>query len=135
MAEGWPLDKPEYDEKGKFNPAYFPSDIDIALKRDEENTYITRMEKGLEELEKLNGKIESPDLAIVLLGVDPYEKDELLSTDSLKLSEEQMLQRDQSIYRFLSDRNIPSAYTMAGGYGRDSWKAHYNFLSWILKNE
>jgi len=134
MAEGWPLDDPEYDEGGNFNPAYFPSDIDIAIKKGEENTYINRMEKGLKELERLNGKNERPDLAIILLGVDPYEKDELQSTESLKLSEKQMLQRDQSIYKFLNDRNIPSAYTMAGGYGRYSWEAHYNFLSWVLKN-
>jgi acetoin utilization deacetylase AcuC-like enzyme len=135
MAHGWPLDEPEYDSKGIFNLAYCPSDIDINVESGDEETYISRLKTGLEQLESLNGKIEKPDLAIVLLGVDPYEKDELASTDLLKLSAEQMLERDQLIYNFLNERNIPSAYTMAGGYGRFSWEAHYNFLHWVLKND
>lgn len=135
MAEGWPLDEPEFDEDGKFNPAYARSDIDIAVKSGEENVYNSRLKEGLLQLESLTGKKEKPDLAIILLGVDPYEKDELESTDLLKLTEKQMLERDKMIYHFLESRNISSAYTMAGGYGRYSWKAHYNFLSWVLGNE
>lgn len=133
MAEGWPLDEPEYNMQGIYNPAYWPSDIDIPIKSGEENIYIERLQTGLSDLENLNGKKEKPDLAIVLLGVDPYEKDELPSTDPLKLTEKQMLERDKSIFHFLNERNIPSAYTMAGGYGNYSWEAHYNFLNWILK--
>ncbi|MBI9098393.1 MAG: histone deacetylase [Spirochaetaceae bacterium] len=135
MADGWPLDKPEYDSAGNFNPAYFPSHIDIPIKRGEEDFYIPRLKAGLEKLENLHGEKEKPDLAIVLLGVDPYEKDELPSTDSLKLTEEQMLERDKLIFHFFNSRRIASAYTMAGGYGRFSWKVHYNFLHWLLKNE
>ena len=133
MAEGWPLDEPEYDENGLFNPAYCSSDIDIAIKSGEEKIYNERLKIGLEQLENLNGNREKPDLAIVLLGVDPYEKDELSSTDTLNLTESQMLERDKIIYNFLNSRNISSAYTMAGGYGQYSWKAHYNFLHWVLK--
>jgi acetoin utilization deacetylase AcuC-like enzyme len=135
MAFGWPLDKPEYDSAGIFNPAYFPSDIDINIKSGEEHTYNARLVQGMKQLENLNGTQEKPDLAIVLLGVDPYEKDELPSTNLLNLTEAQMLERDKNIYHFLNDRNIPAAYTMAGGYGRFSWEAHYNFLHWVLKNE
>jgi acetoin utilization deacetylase AcuC-like enzyme len=135
MSEGWPLDEPEFNEQGVYNLAYCPSDIDIPIKKGEESLYNERLKKGLLELETLSGEKEKPDLAIVLLGVDPYEKDELPSTDSLQLSENQMLDRDKIIYNFLNDRHIPSAYTMAGGYGRDSWEAHYNFLNWVLKRE
>lgn len=130
MADGWPLDKPEYDSEGVFNPAYFKSDIDIPIKSGEENSYIPRLREGLIQLEKRYGK---PDLTIVLLGVDPYEKDELPSTDLMKLTENQMLDRDKEIFHFLDSREIPSAYTMAGGYGHFSWEAHYNFLKWVLK--
>ena len=132
MADGWPLDEPEYDAQGNFNRAYCKPDIDIELRKGEENSYIPRMKEGLSQMEERFGK---PDLAIILLGVDPYEKDELLSTDTMKLTEEQMLERDQQIFGFLDSRSIPSAYTMAGGYGSYSWKAHYNFLNWVLKNE
>ncbi|MDA3938498.1 MAG: histone deacetylase [Spirochaetia bacterium] len=135
MAQGWPLDEPEYDSTGKFNPAYFPSDIDINIKSGEENTYNARLVKGMKQLENLNGIQERPDLGIVLLGADPYEKDELPSTDSLNLTEAQMLERDKIVYNFLNDRNIPAAYTMAGGYGSYSWEAHYNFLNWVLKKK
>jgi acetoin utilization deacetylase AcuC-like enzyme len=135
MSNGWPLDKPEYDSTGKFNPAFFPSDIDINIKIGEENTYNERLLQGLKQMEILKGVSSKPDLAIVLLGVDPYEKDELPSTDSLNLTEMQMLERDKIVHNFLNERNIPTAYTMAGGYGRFSWKAHYNFLHWVLKKE
>lgn len=135
MAHGWPLDKPEYDSAGEFNPAYFLSDVDINMKSGEENTYNMRLVQGMEQLENMNEIQEKPDLAIVLLGADPYEKDELPSTDLLNLTETQMLERDKNIYNFLEDRNIPAAYTMAGGYGRYSWEVHYNFLYWVLKNK
>jgi len=133
MADGWPLDEPEYDNKGNFNQAYCKSDIDIHIQSGEEDSYIPRLIEGMKKLETINKKVKTPDLAIVLLGVDPYEKDELPSTDSLKLTERQMLERDQAVFNFLNSRNIPSAYTMAGGYGRFSWEAHYNFLHWVLK--
>lgn len=130
MADGWPLDEPEFDAQGNFNRAYCKSDIDIELKSGEENSYIPRMTAGLSQMEERYGK---PDLAIILLGVDPYEKDELRSTETLKLTEEQMLERDKKIFDFLNSRKISSAYTMAGGYGSFSWEAHYNFLNWVLK--
>lgn len=130
MADGWPLDEPEYNAQGNFNRAYCQSDIDIEIKSGEEKTYIPRLKEGLLQLEEQYGQ---PDLAIILLGVDPYEKDELLSTETMKLTEEQMLERDKQIFDFFDSRNIASAYTMAGGYGSYSWEAHYNFLNWVLK--
>ncbi len=133
MAAGWPLDTPEYDSNGLYNPGYFPSNIDISIKTGEEDSYLTKMKDGLELLENLSGSLEKPDLAIVLLGADPYIGDELESTNGLNLTEEDMLERDQILFNFLKARKIPSAYTMAGGYGHNSWKIHANYLKWALK--
>ncbi len=74
----------------------------------------------------------SADIAIVVSGVDPYEKDELPSADDLKLSLEQMRQRDLLVFNFLRQRSIPRAYLMAGGYGARSWEAYAQFLEWVL---
>ncbi len=128
MAHGWPLDTPEYDVQGRYNPSYTPSDIDIGIEAGEEPQYVTKLKEGLHTLERFG----LPDIALVVDGSDPYEKDELESTRSLALSEETLLERDLLIYRFLKERNIPSAWVMAGGYGKDSWKIYVNFLEKVL---
>jgi len=128
MAHGWPLDTPEYDAEGRYNPSYTPSDIDIGIEPGEEGLYVRKLEEGLHHLEHFG----SPDLALVVDGSDPYEKDELESTRLLALSEEALLERDLLIYRFLEKRNIPSAWVMAGGYGKHSWKIYVNFLGKVL---
>jgi len=75
-----------------------------------------------------------PDLAVVVSGADPYEKDELPSTQPLKLSLAQLKERDLLIYEFLQQRKIPKAYLMAGGYGEHSWEVYAQFLEWVLVN-
>ena len=74
-----------------------------------------RLREGLARLSETG----RPDLALVVCGADPYELDELPSTAGLKLSLEQLLERDQLVYSFLKTRKIPGAWVMAGGYGRD----------------
>ncbi|GAB4368265.1 MAG: histone deacetylase [Spirochaetales bacterium] len=128
MAHGWPLDTPEYDIQGRYNPSHTPSDIDIGIDSGEEQTYVSRLEEGLHQLEGLG----LPDLALVVDGSDPYEKDELESTRPLALTEAALLERDMLLYHFLSERGIPSAWVMAGGYGQNSWKIYANFLGTIL---
>ena len=132
MAGAWPLDQPEFDDEGNFNPVHHPSDIDIAIKSGEEAVYLERLSEGLHRLENMSEQIEKPDLAIIVQGADPYENDELPSTDNLNLTLDQMLKRDQLVYQFLNDRKIPTAYTMAGGYGRYSWEVYSNFLRWVM---
>lgn len=126
MAHGWPMDSQTEEQ--------YPSDVDIPIESGEEGTYTKRLLKGMESLEEITpgGK---PDLAIVLLGADPYEKDELDSTDTLNLTEEQLLERDKAICSYLDTRRIPAVYTMAGGYGSESWRIHYNFLKWVQLDE
>ncbi|MCX7711446.1 MAG: histone deacetylase [Clostridia bacterium] len=127
MAKGWPLDGPEYIQGG-LNPSFISSDIDIPIESGEEDAYLERLEKGLKKLEALS----TPQIALVVLGADPYEKDELPSTSGLRLSLEQMKKRDLMIYRFLKERDIPQAHLMAGGYGAECWQVYANFLEHVL---
>jgi len=128
MANGWPLDGDEYDPDGKFNPSYTPSDIDIPMAKGEDHLYIPRLQAGLERLDRG----AHPDLAVVVSGADPYDKDELPSTGDLKLSLAQLKERDLLTYNFLKERDIPRAYLMAGGYGESSWEVYAQFLEWAL---
>jgi acetoin utilization deacetylase AcuC-like enzyme len=126
MASGWPLDEPERDADGRLNPSFVPSTIDIPIESGEEHLYVPRLR---EELERLPGR---PDLALVVSGADPYELDELPSTAKLRLTLDQLMDRDRLVYSFLTARGIPAAYVMAGGYGRNSWRVYTQFLEWAL---
>lgn len=128
MAKGWPLEGESHLPDGRLNPAWYPGDIDIPVQSGEEEEYLPRLMRGLEEL----ARDGAPDLAFVVAGVDPYEKDELPSSALLELTREQMLSRDQGVYNFLAERNIPSAWVAAGGYGSSSWEIHAAFLEWVL---
>ncbi|MBW2411691.1 MAG: histone deacetylase [Deltaproteobacteria bacterium] len=128
MAHGWPLDGEPYDSDGNLNPSFTASDIDIPVEAGQDDMYLDLLQEGLRTLEKN----ALPDLAMVVSGVDPYEKDELPSADELKLSLAQMKQRDQRVYSFLKERRIPRAYLMAGGYGEKSWEVYTQFLEWVL---
>lgn len=128
MAEGWPLDGEKYDKEGKLNPSFIPSDIDIPIGSGEEHTYLTRLQEGLKILDAQ----PSPDIAVIVSGADPYEKDELPSAKLLKLSLEQLKKRDVLVYNFLKNKTIPRGYLMAGGYGESSWEVYLQFLEWAL---
>lgn len=130
MAHGWPLDGRPVDADGRPNPSFIPSDVDVPIAAGEESTYIDRLHKGLHQLDALS----RPDLAVVVSGADPYEKDALPSTQELRLPLAQMLERDQLIYRFLSERHIPYAGLMSGGYGPDVWEVYAGFLDWALRD-
>ena len=130
MAKGWPLDGEQYKD-GELNPSFIPSDIDIPIDSGEEHLYLERLEEGLHKLNTL-GK---PQIAVVVMGVDPYEKDELASTKGLNLTLEQMKKRDLLIYNFLKKQNVPQAHLMAGGYGVNSWRVYSQFLEHVLLEE
>ena len=131
MARGWPLDGPRILSDGTVNPAYTLSDIEIPIESGEEPTYLEKLKKGLDAMAAPG----PADLAIVVSGADPFEKDELPSTARLKLTLEQMMSRDQMVYQFLKDRRIPTAFLMAGGYGDEVWKVFSQFLMWVLPKE
>ena len=131
MAAGWPLDGPSRDEQGRLNPSFIPSDIDIPVAAGQEHLYCKKLEDGLGELDSHT----AADIAVVLSGADPYEKDALPSTASLRMSREQLFERDRLVYRFLKQRQIPGAYLMAGGYGDHSWQVYTQFLQWALTDQ
>lgn len=128
MARGWPLDEAPVDAAGQPNPSFIASDIDIPVAPGEEGAYNDRLLEGLEQL----ARRATPDLAVVVSGADPYEKDELPSTQDLRLTRAEMLARNQLIYRFLSERRIPQAGLMSGGYGHAAWEVYADFLAWVL---
>jgi acetoin utilization deacetylase AcuC-like enzyme len=128
MARGWPLDQPERDREGRLNPSFIPSTIDIPIEPGEEGLYNPRLQVGLERLAGAG----RPDLALVVCGADPYELDELPSAAGLRLTLEQLLERDQMVYAFLKSLAIPGAWVMAGGYGQNTWKVYAQFLEWAL---
>jgi acetoin utilization deacetylase AcuC-like enzyme len=128
MARGWPLDEPESDERGRLNPSFIPSDVDLPVEPGEEDRYVSLLAEGLERLAGLS----VPDLAVVVDGADPYEHDELPSTSLLRLSLAQLLERDLLVYDFLQRRRVPSAWLMSGGYGERSWEVYAQFLEEVL---
>jgi acetoin utilization deacetylase AcuC-like enzyme len=128
MARGWPLDGNPVLPDGRPNPSFIPSDIDIPIATGEENSYNAALLEGLYRLDA--GR--RPDLAVVISGADPYEKDELPSTQELCLNLDQMVERDRLVYRFLQDRRIPHAGLMAGGYGASAWEVYSRYLTWAL---
>ena len=128
MAQGWPLDGDKYDNNGNLNPSFIPSDIDIPIAPGEDHRYVNALRQGLDRLDTF----PTPDIAVVVSGADPYEKDTLPSTSGLKLSLEQLKTRDIMVYNFLKERGIPRAYLMAGGYGEHAWEVYAQFLEWAL---
>lgn len=124
MAEGWPLTLPAALPDGSPHPAHISGDIDIPVRKKENRLYNQLLEKGLESLSQK----PLPDIAVVVAGADPYEHDELPSTETLNLTLDEMKRRDEMVYSFLKERNIPQAWLTAGGYGRRSWEVYYNFL-------
>lgn len=128
MRDGWPLDQPRTLPDGRPNPSFVPSDIDIEIAVGEEATYVPRMKAGLAQL----AQGPRADLAIVLAGADPYERDQLESARLLQMTREQMFERDQAVYQFLADLQVPAAFLTAGNYGYHSWEVFSQFLEWVL---
>ncbi len=129
MAAGWPLDQPPVDAAGIPNPSFIPSTIDIAVAEGEEAAYNPRLREGLE---RLPAACPQADLALVVCGADPYERDELPSTAGLRLTLAQLFERDRLVWEFLDTRGVPGAWVMAGGYGSESWRVYTQFLTWAL---
>lgn len=134
MQKGWPLDEDSpLDELGFLKRCYWPSDVDIPVPEGAEGEYLELLKNGLRQLEVgAHGLL--PDLALVVDGSDPYEKDVLKSAQALKLSLEQCVERTEFVYQWLKQRSIPQAYVMAGGYGPENWRVHARFLERIFSS-
>lgn len=89
------------------------SDLDIGLPDNtEDEAYLMSLHQSLEILDARF----KPDFIVYLAGADPHEGDRL---GKLNISEEGMRQRDEAVFRFGLDRQIPLAVCMAGGYGKE----------------
>lgn len=134
MAQGWPLDSATSEERGDDNPSRVASDVDIAQEPGDDALYVPRLVEGLEKLRDLaltkRGRL--PDLVLVVDGADPYEKDELPSTQTMRLTLDQLLERDLLLDRFFTDLPVPSAWVNAGGYGEAVWEVYAQFLQRVL---
>ena len=90
-----------------------PSDCDIDLPDGcTDAPYLAALEQGLTEVEP---RCE-PALVIYLAGADPHEGDRL---GRLRLSDAGMAARDQRVFDWAWQRQLPVAMAMAGGYGHD----------------
>lgn len=88
------------------------SDLDIGLPNGcQDDDYLSALNQGLEKLD-----VFKPDFIIYLAGADPHEGDRL---GKLSVSKDGMRQRDQCVFQYSLDRQIPTAFSMAGGYGRE----------------
>lgn len=118
MAAGWPYHT-------ELSETF--SDVDIPIKKGEEETYLERLAAGLSEFSKSDF-----DVVVVVAGADPYEFDELLSAAELKLTKEQMLARDFLIYKWCQENSYSQAWLMAGGYGEAAPAIYGQFLLKVL---
>ena len=93
-------------------------DLDLELPDDcTDSAYLQALDDALaESWRRQCAGAEAPGLAFYLAGADVHEDDRL---GRLKLSADGVAERDQHVLRFLRQRRVPVALTMAGGYGRD----------------
>ncbi|MDR1143427.1 MAG: hypothetical protein LBK77_04300 [Spirochaetaceae bacterium] len=149
MAKGWPLDGETLAAAKPGRAPLLSSDIDIGIDQGEEAEYTPRLAEGIRELERMTAMLTAtamlsatalpaesggqsvPDLMLVVDGADPYEHDGLPSSGLLRLTLDQCLERDNFMYRYAMDRNIPSAWIQAGGYGERAWEPAAHFLQGI----
>jgi acetoin utilization deacetylase AcuC-like enzyme len=100
-----------------------PSDFDIGLMDGTEgaeyNDWLMRTLPGIfDEF--------SPEFVIYLAGADPYEGDQL---GMLRLSKDDLKERDRIVMTMARERNIPLCGVLAGGYAwrvEDTVEVHYN---------
>ena len=122
MKHGWPLDQGD-------GPWRIPSSIDIEIAQGEESHYLAKLREGLNHLSEI---AQIPDVCFVVMGSDPYEHDVLPSASLLKLTLEQMKERDLMVRNFLAEKNIPRVYVMAGGYGPRVHEVYVQFINEIM---
>jgi len=68
-----------------------------------------------QSLDQLDARFK-PDFLIFLAGADPHEGDRL---GRLNVSTAGMRLRDEMVFQYALDRQLPIAFSMAGGYGKE----------------
>ncbi|MFM7517936.1 MAG: histone deacetylase [Pirellula sp.] len=96
-----------------FPSRKYPSHLDVDLQEGTGDlAYLAELEQGLAQVMSAGPY----DLAIYLAGADPYVGDRL---GRLALSKEGLRMRDRLVLDVLTERGIPIAVAMAGGYAPD----------------
>lgn len=86
-------------------------DLDVALADGcNDADYLAALAQALHDLDCRF----KPQLVLYLAGADPYQGDRL---GRLALTEEGLAARDQRVFNWCFERQIPVAFVMAGGYG------------------
>ncbi len=89
------------------------SDLDLGLEDGcEDDTYLHALRQSLDQLDSRF----KPDCLIFLAGADPHEGDRL---GRLNVSTAGMRLRDETVFQYALDRQLPIAFSMAGGYGKE----------------
>ncbi len=89
------------------------SDLDLGLIDGcNDETYLRSLGECLDQLD---ARFKANCL-IFLAGADPHEGDRL---GRLQISKEGMRLRDEMVFQYALDRQLPIAFSMAGGYGKE----------------
>ena len=89
------------------------SDLDIALADGcNDEVYLRSLSTALDQLDTRF----KADCLIFLAGADPHEGDRL---GRLDVSKDGMRLRDEMVFQYALDRQLPIAFSMAGGYGKE----------------
>ena len=89
------------------------SDLDIGLADGcNDEVYLHSLSAALDQLDSRF----KADCLIFLAGADPHEGDRL---GRLEISDDGMRLRDEMVFQYALDRQLPIAFSMAGGYGKE----------------
>ena len=89
------------------------SDLDLGLTDGcDDAAYLDALGQSLDQLDSRF----KPDCLIFLAGADPHESDRL---GRLNVSTAGMRLRDEAVFQYALDRQLPIAFSMAGGYGKE----------------
>jgi acetoin utilization deacetylase AcuC-like enzyme len=89
------------------------SDLDIGLADGcNDEVYLHSLSTALDQLDSRF----RADCLIFLAGADPHEGDRL---GRLDISKDGMRLRDEMVFQYALDRQLPIAFSMAGGYGKE----------------
>lgn len=106
------------------------SDLDYGLQDGcDDQQYLNALMRCLD---RLDDQFKS-NFLIYLAGADPHEGDRL---GRLKVTQEGMRCRDETVFQYGLDRDIPIAFAMAGGYGKEIGSTvaiHYQTIQTALQ--
>ena len=105
-----------------YNPRIFPGDgfaksgIDIEIlvgRNDDDEAYLDKLQSGLERVREF-GKI---DFIVYNAGTDILQGDSL---GKLSISEDGVVRRDEKVFRFAREINVPLLMLLSGGYQKNN---------------